>query len=48
VNLALGGAYPQAVNKVEAPYPGLPQETVTRIEEGDVKMLVDWVRITRP
>ncbi|MCC7044243.1 MAG: glycoside hydrolase family 16 protein [Acidobacteria bacterium] len=46
VNLALGGGYPQAVNKVTAPYPGLPQETVDLIKKGDVKMLVDWVRIT--
>lgn len=48
LNLALGGAYPQAVNDVEAPYPGLPRETVDLIATGTVKMLVDWVRITRP
>lgn len=46
VNLALGGAYPQGVNKVETPYPGLPQETVDLIKAGDVKMLVDWIRVT--
>lgn len=48
VNLALGGGYPQAVNKVSQPYAGLPQETVDLITLGDVKMLVDWVRITGP
>ena len=48
LNLALGGAYPQAVNRIEKPYPGLPQETVERIAAGDARMLVDWVRITRP
>lgn len=47
VNLALGGAYPRGVNNVDEPYPGLPQETVDLIRGGDVKMLVDWVRITR-
>jgi beta-glucanase (GH16 family) len=47
VNLALGGAYPQGVNKVTAPYPGLPAETVERIKADDVVVLVDWVRITK-
>ena len=47
VNLAIGGGYPQAVNKVTSPYPGLPQETVDQITAGGVVMLVDWVRITR-
>ncbi len=47
VNLAIGGGYPQAVNKVTSPYPGLPQETVDQIAAGAVVMLVDWVRITR-
>jgi hypothetical protein len=46
LNLAVGGGYPQAVNRVTAPYPGLPQETVDLIRKGDVKMLVDWVQIT--
>lgn len=47
LNLAIGGAYPQAVNGVERPYPGLPAETVDLIERGEATMLVDWVRITR-
>lgn len=47
LNLALGGAYPQGVNAVEAPYPGLPASTVARIEDGEAMVLVDWVRITR-
>jgi hypothetical protein len=33
---------------VSQPYAGLPQETVDLIARGDVKMLVDWVRITGP
>jgi beta-glucanase (GH16 family) len=48
VNLALGGGYPQAVNKVTSPYPGLPQATVDFIRTDTVAMLVDWVRITNP
>lgn len=48
VNLALGGAYPRGVNKVEQPYSGLPQDTVELIKGDTVRMLVDWVRVTRP
>jgi beta-glucanase (GH16 family) len=48
VNFALGGQYPQSVNKVTAPYPGLPPSTVDLIKTGQVRMLVDWVRVTRP
>lgn len=47
VNLALGGAYPQGVNKIAAPYPGLPQETVDLIKADGVSMLVDWVRVEK-
>ncbi len=47
INLALGGVYPQNVNGVETPYPGLPAETVERIEAGEGVVLVDWVRVTR-
>jgi beta-glucanase (GH16 family) len=46
VNLALGGSYPQSVNKAEAPYPGLPAATVERIKADAVRILVDWVRVT--
>jgi beta-glucanase (GH16 family) len=48
VNFALGGQYPQSVNKVTAPYPGLPPSTVDLLKTGHVRMLVDWVRVTRP
>jgi beta-glucanase (GH16 family) len=46
VNLALGGTYPFAVNKTETPYRGLPQSTVRAIQQNNVKILVDWVRVT--
>ena len=46
-NLAVGGQYPQSVNKTDAPYPGLPQPTVDLIKAGRATMLVDWVRVTR-
>ena len=45
VNLALGGAYPRAVNQVEAPYVGLPASTVDLIKAGRAVMLVDWIRV---
>jgi beta-glucanase (GH16 family) len=47
VNLALGGRYPQSVNGVSEPYPGLPQSTVDLIRAGKTVMVVDWVRVTR-
>jgi len=48
VNQASGGVYPQAVNHVTTPYPGLPQATVDLLKDGRALMLVDWVRVTRP
>ena len=47
LNLALGGTYPRGVNKVDAPYPGLPQSTVDAIASDKVAILVDWVRVVR-
>jgi beta-glucanase (GH16 family) len=46
LNFALGGGYPNGVNKVTEPYFGLPASTVELIKSGRVKMLVDWVRVT--
>lgn len=47
LNLALGGSYPQAINKVTSPYLGLPQSTVDLIKSGKGRLLVDWVRVTK-
>jgi len=47
VNLALGGTYPRGVNKVDTPYPGLPQSTVDAIAADRVAILVDWVRVVQ-
>jgi hypothetical protein len=47
VNLALGGAYPRGVNKVEKPYVGLPAETVEKIKAGQGTVFVDWIRVTK-
>ncbi|MCC8425374.1 family 16 glycosylhydrolase [Mucilaginibacter sp. UR6-11] len=46
LNLALGGAYPQGVNKVKEPYPGLPQSTVHKIKAGKASFMVDWILVT--
>lgn len=46
LNFALGGGYPQGVNKVTKPYPGLSQTSVNKIKAGKVEYLVDWVLIT--
>jgi len=47
LNFALGGGYPAAINRVSAPYPGLPDATVQLIKEDKVRVLVDWVRVTK-
>jgi len=46
LNFALGGGYPQGVNKVQSPYPGLPQSTVNKIKTGKGDFLIDWVLVT--
>jgi beta-glucanase (GH16 family) len=48
LNFAVGGGYPQGVNKVNAPYYGLSQSSVDKIKAGQVKAYVDWVLITKP
>jgi beta-glucanase (GH16 family) len=48
LNLALGGSYPQSVNKAAEPYPGLPASTVDLIKNGKAQFLVDWVRVVEP
>jgi beta-glucanase (GH16 family) len=47
LNYALGGAYPVKINGVTEPYNGMPAATVALIKKNQVKMLVDWVRVTQ-
>ncbi|MES2060960.1 MAG: glycoside hydrolase family 16 protein [Bacteroidota bacterium] len=47
LNFALGGGYPNGVNKVNKPYFGLSQASVDQIKAGNAKYYVDWVLITR-
>jgi beta-glucanase (GH16 family) len=47
LNFALGGGYPNGVNKVKQPYFGLPQSSVDKIKGGDAKTYVDWVLVTK-
>ena len=47
LNLALGGDFPAAVNKVSTPYHGLSESTVNAIQRDEPRILVDWVRVTR-
>ena len=42
----MGGSYPAAVNGVKKPYLGLPESTVQLLREDQVRLLVDWVRVT--
>jgi len=47
LNFALGGIYPASVNNVKTPYYGIAQSTVNKIKAGDVKVMVDWVLVTK-
>jgi beta-glucanase (GH16 family) len=47
LNFALGGGFPNSVNKVTEPYYGLSQTTVNQIKEGKAIVYVDWVLVTR-
>jgi beta-glucanase (GH16 family) len=47
LNFALGGGYPNSVNKITEPYNGISQASVDLIKSGTAKVLVDWVLITK-
>ena len=47
LNFALGGTYPYKTNGVCSPYYGIPEKTVQAIQNNEMKMLVDWVKLTR-
>ncbi|MVN22656.1 family 16 glycosylhydrolase [Mucilaginibacter sp. HMF7410] len=47
LNFALGGGYPNGVNKLKEPYFGLSQTSVDRIKAGQAKVFVDWVLVTQ-
>ena len=47
LNAAIGGGYPNGVNKVTTPYFGVPQATVDKVKAAHVAMDVDWVRVTQ-
>jgi beta-glucanase (GH16 family) len=47
LNFALGGGYPNGVNKIAKPYFGLSQASVDKIKAGKANVYVDWVLITK-
>lgn len=47
LNYALGGGYPVKLNGEKSPYFGMPAATAELVKNGQAKMLVDWVRVTR-
>jgi beta-glucanase (GH16 family) len=47
LNFALGGGYPNGVNKITTPYFGISQATVDKIKSGEAKVLIDWVLVTK-
>jgi beta-glucanase (GH16 family) len=46
LNFALGGTYPFKTNGIRFPYYGIPDTTVKSIQNNEIKMLVDWVKVT--
>jgi len=46
LNFALGGIYPFKTNGIKKPYLGLPETTVNAIKKDEIKMLVDWVKVS--
>jgi beta-glucanase (GH16 family) len=46
LNFALGGTYPFKTNGVKRPYYGLPDPTVELIKKGDVKLAIDWIKVS--
>jgi beta-glucanase (GH16 family) len=47
LNFALGGGYPNGVNKITSPYNGISRATVDKIKAGKAIVLVDWVLVTK-
>lgn len=47
LNVAVGGTYPFKSNGIQQPYRGVDAAAVEAIRAGDVRMLVDWVRVTK-
>jgi beta-glucanase (GH16 family) len=45
LNFALGGTYPFKTNGIGDPYYGLPETTVERIRDDQVRMMVDWIQV---
>lgn len=46
-NYALGGAYPIKLNGIKEPYNGITPSSVDLVKNGQAKMLVDWVKVTK-
>ena len=46
LNVALGGVYPFKTNGLHSPAFGLPAATVRLIQQDQVRLAVDWVRVT--
>lgn len=46
LNVAVGGTYPFKINGIRTPYYGVDEATVEAVRAGEVRMLVDWVRVT--
>lgn len=47
LNFALGGVYPFKTNGIRKPYYGIAEETVQKIANNEVRLVVDWVKVLR-
>jgi hypothetical protein len=46
LNFALGGTYPFKTNGMREPYYGLPDGTVQMIRRDEIRLAIDWVKVT--
>lgn len=45
LNFALGGVYPFKTNGIRSPYYGIAEETVDKVREDQIKVMVDWIQV---
>lgn len=47
LNFAIGGVYPFKTNGIKSPYYGVPEETVEMIKKDEIKIVIDWVKVSK-
>lgn len=47
LNFAIGGNYPFKVNGIQKPYYGISETTVRAIQNNEIRLLIDWIKVTQ-